>query len=241
MLDLSNKLVCITQPEHLPWLGYLDKIAQSDYLIFLDNVQFKKRHFENRNKIRVNNKDGFLWLTVPVITKGKYEQKINEVEIDYSGNWIDKYLKSIEYNYNKSKYFNCYFNDLKDILYKKHKYLVDLNIDIINFMKVSFGLNTKFLKASEICNDGKSSELILNILKSLNSNKYFSGKFGGIDVDLLEINTIKVSFQDFKEPKYSQLTDEYLPGMAFIDLLFNHGENGLQLIYGNTMNKEKNV
>ncbi len=239
MLNMKNKIVCITQPEHLPWLGYLDKMYQSDYLVFLDNVQFKKRHFENRNKIRTNSGNGFIWLSVPVLSKGKFEQKINEVEIDYNNNWTDKYLKSIEFNYKKSKYFNIYFDDLKKIIDKKHKYLVDLNIEIIGFMKDVFGLKVELLRASNISNDGKASNLILNILKNLDAKHYFSGEFGGLDKKLLEQNDIKVTYQKFKHPEYEQLTGEYLIGMSFIDLLFNYGKDSLKLIYKDK--KENNV
>ena len=67
------------QPQYLPWLGYFDKINKSDIFVFLDDVQYKKREFQNRNKIR--NSTGEEWLTVPVISKDKYAQKLNEVKI----------------------------------------------------------------------------------------------------------------------------------------------------------------
>lgn len=227
----KNSLVCITQPEHLPWLGYIDKMVQSDYLIFLDNVQFKKRHFENRNKIRANNKEGYLWLTVPVITKGKYTQKINEVEIDYSSNWVEKYIKSIEHNYKKAPYFTHYIEEFKVIIESKPKLLVDLNISIIKFVARILNIKVEFLRASELCNEGKSSELILNLLKSVNASRYFSGKFGGLDDHLLLEHNITTKFQEFEHPSYEQVYPEFVTGMSFLDLLFNHGENSLDKIY----------
>jgi len=45
-------IVAIHQPQYLPWLGYLDKIERCDTFVFLDNVQFKKNEWQNRNKIK---------------------------------------------------------------------------------------------------------------------------------------------------------------------------------------------
>jgi hypothetical protein len=241
MLDLSGNIICITQPEHMPWLGYLDKLYHSDYLILLDNVQYKKRHFENRNKIRVDNENKFLWLTVPVITKGRFTQKISEVEIDYSTNWTDKYLKTIEHIYNKSTYFHVYFELLSNIYFKRHIYLVDLNIDIIQFMKESFDLNTKLLRASAISSEGRSSNLILNILLSINATYYFSGKHGGLDEELLKASNIKIILQQFEHPRYNQLTSDFLSGMSFVDLLFNYGPESLNTIYNIDGKKSEKV
>ena len=75
--------IAIQQPEHLPWIGFFNKMVQCDLYVYLDNVQFKKRYFENRNRIKT--KDGVKWLTVSVWSKGQYTQKINEVIIDKTG------------------------------------------------------------------------------------------------------------------------------------------------------------
>ena len=73
-------IVSINQPAYLPWLGYFERIANSDLHIVLDHVQFEKNSFTNRNKIRT--KEGWMWLSVPVKTKGKFgELNINELEI----------------------------------------------------------------------------------------------------------------------------------------------------------------
>ncbi len=71
------KTIAIQQPEHLPWLGFFNKMLICDEYVFLDDVQFKKKYFENRNKIRTNQKEQ--WIIVPVRTKGKYLQRIREL------------------------------------------------------------------------------------------------------------------------------------------------------------------
>ena len=94
-------IVSIHQPAYLPWLGYFDKIARADLFIWLDNVQFQKNSFQNRNKILT--KDGPVWLTVPMRTSGVlYETPLKDVEIDNSKNWRVKHLSSIKMNYGKA-------------------------------------------------------------------------------------------------------------------------------------------
>ena len=72
-------IVGIHQPEYLPWLGFFDKISQSDIFVMLDNVQYEKNYFQNRNRIRIQS--GWAWLTVPVMTKKRSSQLIKDVRI----------------------------------------------------------------------------------------------------------------------------------------------------------------
>ena len=71
--------VAIMQPAYLPWLGYFSLMDQVDKFVILDTVQFARRSWQQRNRIKTA--DGINMLTVPVIKKGKYDQKINEVLI----------------------------------------------------------------------------------------------------------------------------------------------------------------
>ena len=84
-------IVTIHQPEHMPWLGFFDKLRQDDVWVMLDHVAYRKRYFQNRNRIR--DAQETRWLTVPVLTKGKYDQAICKVQIDNEGNprWREKW------------------------------------------------------------------------------------------------------------------------------------------------------
>ena len=123
-------IVSIHQPTYLPWLGFFNKIISSEKFVFLDDVQYEKNGYQNRNKIRTH--EGDIWLTVPVKTKST--TLLKNVEIDYSFDWIKKHTKSIELNYSKTRFFNNYWDELKKIYNKKHYNLITLNIDIINFL-----------------------------------------------------------------------------------------------------------
>jgi hypothetical protein len=103
-------IVSIHQPNFVPWLGYFYKIYKSDVFVILDNVQFTKNGFTNRNRIK--SPQGELWLTVPVIQSGKFGQTITECKIFNREQSLEKILKTIESNYKKAPAFSMYFNSL---------------------------------------------------------------------------------------------------------------------------------
>ncbi|UCB56974.1 MAG: WbqC family protein [Candidatus Omnitrophota bacterium] len=220
------KTIAIQQPEHLPWVGFFDKMGKCDEYIFLDNVQFKKRYFENRNKIRT--REGWQWITVPVKTKGRYFQRINEVDIENTENWRRNYLKSIEFNYQKSKYFNPYFKNLNEIINRKYALLTELNIGLIEWIRECLNIKTPIKMVSQIRNyTERGSELILAICKDMNADKYISGPDGRnyLDLDRFKRENIKLVFHDFKHPEYSQAYSPFVPFMSTIDFLFNAGRS----------------
>jgi hypothetical protein len=217
--------ITIHQPEHMPWLGLIDKINQADIFVVLDIVQFEKNNFQNRNKIRTNSKNGYSWLTIP-IKKHKLDTKIKDIEISYDFDWQKQYLNKIKENYKDLKNFNKYFSIIEKIILKKYKKLIDLNLEILNFILKEFDIKTKILKASDLglpeIKKG-SNEIIISICKELKGNKYLSG-IGGknyLKPELFEKENIKIIFQEFKHPIYKQQYPIFLEKMSSIDFLFN--------------------
>ena len=102
-----------------------------DEVIFLDNVQFDKRSWQQRNKIKTSN--GTLTLTVPVVTKNLFNQHIKDVKIDYSSSFQKKMIRSISQNYSKAIYFKDYSAELFSLIETTHKSLLDLNLKLISF------------------------------------------------------------------------------------------------------------
>ncbi len=219
-------IVAIHQPNYLPWLGFFKKIKDSDIFVFLDDVQYSKNGWHNRNKIRV--REGSMWLTVP--TKLKFGMKLNEVKIDNSLKWIEKHKKTIEINYSKAAFFYLYWKELEDIYDTKFDLLIDLNIKIINFILKNLHINTKIIFSSELKISSSSSDRILDICKKLNCDTYLSGIFGTeyLNIKDFEKNNIIVNFQNFQHPVYKQVYEPFLPNMASIDLLFNEGNGAEQ-------------
>ena len=220
--------ISIHQPVYLPWLGFIEKVISSEKFVFLDDVQFEKNGFQNRNKIRTY--DGEMWLTVPV--KVKSQTLLKDVKINYSVDWINKHKKSIIQNYKKAEFFDNYWLELEKIYDEKNEYLVELNIEIIKFLFNKLKIKTKTLFSSELHISDKGSNRILEICKILNADRYISGISGKkyLLIDDFERQKIKLEFQNFQHPTYEQVFDPFYPNMAMIDLLFNEGDNALKII-----------
>ncbi|MFT5129758.1 MAG: hypothetical protein ACI8W8_003387, partial [Rhodothermales bacterium] len=107
------KTVAIVQSNYIPWKGYFDMIARVDEFILFDDVQYTRRDWRNRNKIKTSS--GPNWLTIPVITKGRYEQLICETEVDHSRHWTTKHWNSIRHHYARAPYFEHYASELEQL------------------------------------------------------------------------------------------------------------------------------
>lgn len=218
-------IITIHQPEHLPWLGFFNKMSKADKYIFLDNVQFRKQYVQNRNRIMGNN--GPQWLTVPVTSKNYKESTIKDIRISKHCNseWKRNYFLTLYYNYKKHPYFNDHIQFFEALLSMEWELLVDLNYAIIHYFAKTLGFNMEFLRASELNPHGKRSDLVLNICKLANADTYISGPTGR---DYLKVDDfckcgIEVVFNDFEHPFYKQYNrDDFTPYLSVIDLLFNY-------------------
>jgi hypothetical protein len=225
------------QPVYLPWLGLFHKIALSDAFCYFDDVQYLKKDWNNRNKIKTQS--GAIWLTVPVLTKGYQEKSIREIEIDNSVNWQRKHWKSIYLAYKKAPYFDKYGNFFEELYKKDWYYLTDLNEYMLKYFLKELGINVKYYKASELSFEGYKSGLVLDMCKKLGANLYIFGALGKDYAKEDEFNqeSIRIYFQDYKHPTYSQLYSEFSPYMSIIDLLFNCGSRSLEILMEGNITK----
>jgi hypothetical protein len=225
----SDRVVGIHQPEYLPWMGFLNKLANSDVFVLLDNVQYRRNYFQNRNRIRTS--EGWTWLTVPV-KKAPLETVISEIQVDGSKPWGESHWKSLKQNYSKSKYFDEYSEFFNETYLSNWRKLADLNSEIIRFFAKAIGTRCEIIRASNLHATGTSTDLLLQICQELDADIYLSGRFGRdyLNEELFREAEIKVVYQDFKHPEYEQVYKPFVPAMAGIDLLFNGGAESIEYI-----------
>lgn len=218
------------QPEFLPYMGFFSKISKADVFVIADNIQYRKKYFQNRNKIKT--RDGWMWLTVPVITKGKFEQKINEVNINNSVNWRRRIWASISSNYKNAPYFRDYEELFKDVFSRDWDMLVELNETLLRCILKQLGIKVKTLRGSELGVSGKKTDLLIDICKKTGADTYLSGSGGKnyVDESKLKAHNLNHKFHEFQHPVYPQQFGEFLPYMSIIDLLFNVGEKAREYI-----------
>jgi len=215
--------VAIHQPEFAPWLGYFHKMHSADVYVFLDNVQFKKRYFENRNYLRDSTKDEKVWLTIPVETKGKYNQAIKDVVIKNNSDWITKTKNKVTHLYGDNEVTKG-FNSCLD----NNNSLMELNLRLINFFRKSFGIKSKVTFQSSLNINSKGSDLIFDICETLNADTYVCGKSGEeyLDLDKFKNAEISIEWQNFTEPNYFSLvhgSDTELTNLSSLDFVQLYG------------------
>ncbi len=218
------------QPTYFPWAGYFSLINYVDTFVFLDNVQFDRRSWQQRNQIA--HKDKKMWITVPVKKKNLIDQLICEVKID-DEEFKKKHLKRIYHSYSKSKYFNIIYPLIEKIFEEDCQYLSNLNQKIIkticNFLKI----NTKLINAKNLNSKGKKQVLLSNICKELKANEYIAVKgsksYMENQSEFLK-KGISVKFYEFDQKSYMRGKNSFIPNLSILDLLFYKGIETKELI-----------
>ena len=173
--------VTIHQPEHFPYMGFFQKMSSADLFVVLDNVNFRKNYFQNRNKIISTNKKEE-WITVPV-EKGASSKIIKDVMTSKDPKWRKKLVTKIKQNLGF---------DATEI-YKFDK-LIDINMASIKWAMDRMKIDTRVVFASDLNVSGNKSELLANIVRKVGGKEYISGAFGKDYLDLSFFENIDVSF-----------------------------------------------
>jgi hypothetical protein len=215
----------------MPWLGYFDKIVRSETFVFLDNVQFKKNEFQNRNKIKTAQ--GWMWLTVPVLYK--YPEQINEVKINNEIDWRKKHLRTLVINYQKAPHFHGIFPKIEQFYAGDSPSISEVNSESVLMLLGQLRVERRIVIASALGHlPEEPSERLAAICESLGADTYLSGAGGRAYLDLEPFNKkgITVKFQTFNHPVYPQLYGDFIPNLSFLDLLFNCGPDSLNILEG---------
>ncbi|MCB1167822.1 MAG: WbqC family protein [Leptospiraceae bacterium] len=227
------------QPVYLPWLGLFHKIALADEFCIFDIVQYQTKDWNNRNRIKTPN--GVIWLSVPVESKNHFEKSVGDIRIVKNG-WNRKHFKSIDLAYRKAPFYTDYIGRVEAILMAdEFETLADLNRAFLEFGLEAFGIERPIHVASEKDFEGKKSDLVLDMAQKLGADCYIFGEQGRNYADLAAFQRagIQVFFQEYEHPEYSQLHGDFVPGMCFLDLLFNVGAGAFEVMMrGNTTRQE---
>ncbi|MBN1295602.1 WbqC family protein [bacterium] len=215
----------ILQPGYLPWLGFFNQMALSDCFVFFDDVQFDRRGWRNRNRIKTPN--GPIWLTVPVVQHGKFDQDLRDTMIDTSQNWARKHIRSIEFSYRNAPFFNLYFAQLSTVLNERFDRLIDLDDRLIALQMDWLNLrNVRTFQSSELAvTETDKTGRLVEICRVLGATEYISGPLcrNYLDLEQFARAGIRVFLHNYTHPAYPQLYGDFVPYMAAIDLVMNCG------------------
>ena len=221
-------IVSVHQPQFLPWLGYFDKIQQSDCFVILDTVQFKKNEFQNRNKVKTPH--GWQWLTVPV--SYRFPMRIDEVPINNQTNWRRKHLQTLLANYGKAPFFNDTMTIVQDLYDRVWDGLTELNTWCVVELSKTLGIATPIRFAKNFDLPTNPTGRLVKICQTLGASCYLSG-IGGrdyLDTDQFDAAGIEIAYQDYHHPAYPQQHGDFEPFMSILDLLMNCGASSLEIL-----------
>lgn len=222
-------IITAHQPNYLPWLGFFHRMDIVDKFIILDNVQFTKDVFIQRNRIKTATGD--LMITVPV--QVKMNTIIRDVLIDNSQKWQKRHWLSIKYNYNRTQYWHYLSKELEEIYSRKWSKLFDLNIELIKLIKNKLRIDTELIVASKLNQPlGKKTNLLIDLCKYLNAHTFITGDGSKAYIDKEEFNRnkIKLIFHNFNHPIYPQRFGTFLSHLSILDLLFNCGPYSMEVL-----------
>jgi len=217
--------IAISQPSYLPWCGFFDLIDQVDRFVLLDDAQFVKQSWHQRNRIK--SPTGLQWLTVPVIFRGLLGQPLCDVIIRDLSFW-EKHLRAVEVNYGRALYFDLCFPALKAIVEKVslNPRLTDLNIALIRWMAKELNITTPLVLSSTLRVEGIRSPRLVSICKLLGASEYVSPRSATYlleDESLFLDAGLNLCFQNYTHPVYEQRFPPFVPYASALDLLLNHG------------------
>jgi hypothetical protein len=214
----------ISQPTFLPWLGWFDLADQADVMIILDDVQFSKQSWQQRNRIRTPS--GLEFLTVPV--KRNLGQLISDCELAEQP-FLEKALRSVQGNYAKAPFFGEAFESFAatmDAGVRTGK-LVELNTALIAWMTERMGVKTPMMRASSLNAGGERGEHVAALCEAVGADRYLSP--AGAEEYLIEDREafdrrgISVWLHVYEHPQYPQRFAPFVPFASAIDLIFNTG------------------
>jgi hypothetical protein len=173
------------QANYLPYPGLFSKIFNSDYFIYVNDVQFEKKSWQSRN--RIIGESNYIVLTVPTL-KNKFSQIIKDVKINNNTKWKYKHFKSIEINYKKSFYFKKYIKFFEELYSKEWENICDLNIYITNFVIKELDISTKIIYDTNYNFKKKKTERLIEMCQKTNADTYLSnlGSQSYVDLNLFK-------------------------------------------------------
>lgn len=217
------------QPHYLPWMRYLHKVAAADVFVLLDDAQYTKNGWQNRN--RVKGAEGPILLTVPV--QAHLGDRILDVAPAGTG-WVRRHLATLATCYGET--LRPWGQALRDAL-EAHAGapLSLLNEAVLRVLVEAFGMRTPLLRSSEIAVEGRASTRLGAIGRALGADTYLTGSHAleaYLDPRPFEAEGIGLAVQHWDCPRYPQRFPEagFVPDLCALDLVVNRPLDALEIL-----------
>jgi hypothetical protein len=222
---VPGKSVAIVQSNYIPWKGYFDLIARVDEFILYDDMQYTRRDWRNRNRIKTQH--GVQWLTIPVDVKGKYYQAIKDTLISERG-WARSHWQTLQHAYGRAPYFAEYRERFAELYARAGALtrLSDVNHLFLAALCEMLGIHTRISWSMNYrLSDGRTERLV-ELCRQAGATEYVSGPAARayMDESCFAAAGIGIAYMDYGGyPEYPQLYPPFEHGVTVADLLFHTG------------------
>jgi hypothetical protein len=222
--------IAIVQSNYIPWKGYFDLIRSVDEFVLFDDVQYTRRDWRNRNRIKTPV--GPAWLTIPVNVSGQFHAPIKAMTTS-DPSWARRHWRSLVANYRRAPHFESYADRLSSLYLECDG---ETRLSTINFKWISalcemLGISTKLSWSMDYeLAEGKTERLVA-ICEQAGADSYVSGPAARayIDPSAFAAKGIALSFFEYAGyPEYTQLYPPFDHHVSVLDLLLNVGPNARQ-------------
>jgi WbqC-like protein family len=219
----------IMQPTFFPWAGYFNLIHGVGSFVFLDDAQYERGTWHNRNRVLMNGEAH--WLTVPVV-RGFLGAALNEVQVDDKLNWRRRQLALLQQVYARAPYGSEMLALVTRVLEEPIVVLAELNMHIIEECCEALGIGTPRLRASALSITGKRSERLVAMCAHLRCDEYVSppGSLGYLAEDgFTHLTRTRLLVNEFTPQPYPQATrapTAFVSHLSIIDVVANLGWHG---------------
>ena len=231
-------IVAAHQPHFLPWLGYLDKLAKSDLFIVMDDLQYEKENFQNRNRLKLDR--GAQWLTVPLL-RGNQSDRICDKRIDNTGrggrhHWQHRIWRTLEIHYGSAPFWERYAPALEDVFVRRWDLLVELDLHMLELARNWLRITKPIVRASSLELSGQKTDRILAMCRAVHAKTYLTGRGGStgyLDTNAFAAAGVSLIWQRFHHPQYPQRYAGlgFSSHLGFIDLLLNCGPDAPAILW----------
>lgn len=226
-----KKRIAIIQSNYIPWKGYFNIIKCVDDFVLLDDVQYTRRDWRNRNLIKT--KTGLKWLTIPVDVKGNYLIKIKDV-CSAGSAWRMEHWNQIHEAYKDSPYYPTLAQPFKQLyLESKEINLSKINHSFIQLINSLLKIDTPVHWSMDYEGPQEKTARLVHICQCLNASEYISGPAAKeyLNVNMFQEKGIEVVWADYTGfAEYSQMYPPFQHGVSILDLLFNEGPNAVHFL-----------
>ena len=232
---IDGVIAAIHQPNYIPWLGYFLKIAYATTFVFLDITAYSPSgSFVNRNSIKTPG--GPAWLTIPVMTSGRFGQLISEVKTDCRYRWSLRHMSTLRSNYGRAPHFKETIALLEPHYagVTENTSLAEFNIGLIRSIVAYLGISAQFIRASDLNVSGHKTDLLLEICRTVRAKTYLAGMGAKCYQDdaKFEEAGIATVYSSFSQHSYPQRFGEFVGNLSIVDALMNCGCLGTRQLLG---------